>query len=305
LLTFGGREIVQPAVIEVKDVIDAMREMLDGSIGRQFLLRTDLAPDLWRIRADESQLCQVLLNLALNARDAMPGDGQLLIRARKWTGEVANLGPGEYVHIEVIDDGDGMAPEVVRQAIEPFFTTKPKGSGAGLGLATAYGIVKQAGGDLTIESTPGTGTTVHLYFPASDEPVEPVAPHVSPEAPAGRTILVAEDEDALREVAVRMLTSAGYRVLAAANGEEALAVARDNPEGIDAVLTDVVMPRMNGPELAQALRAVRPALPILYMSGYAAPLMTDQGLLEPGVTVLSKPFTKAELLDTLANCITV
>jgi CheY-like chemotaxis protein len=183
--------------------------------------------------------------------------------------------------------------------MEPFFTTKSKGQGSGLGLATAYGIVRQAGGDLVIDSAVGSGTTVHIYLPATDEAFEPRLPGAAPEAAAGQTILLAEDEDSLRTVATRILTHAGFHVLSAANGEEALEVARRHPGVIDAALTDVVMPRMNGPELAAALRVDRPDTPVLYMSGYAAPLMTEQGILEPGVTVVGKPFGRDDLLTAL------
>jgi two-component system, cell cycle sensor histidine kinase and response regulator CckA len=290
LLTFGGREVVQPTVVDVNAVVREVCRMIDGSIGRQVALRPHLDPDLRRVRIDGNQLGQVLLNLAVNARDAMPGGGELVIRTHN---------DGESVHIEVIDNGEGMAPDVVERAVEPFFTTRPRGQGSGLGLATAYGIVRQAGGHLVIDSSVGRGTTVHLYLPATEDRVEPAGPAPAGPGPTGRTILVADDEDGVREVAIRILDRAGYTVLAAANGEEALAVAGGYAGSIDAVLTDVVMPRMNGAELAAALRETRPATPVLYMSGYAAPLMTQQGLLEPGVTVLGKPFTRAQLLDAL------
>jgi PAS domain S-box-containing protein len=296
LLTFGGREVVQPVVVDVNAIVRQVCRMIDGSIGRQVTLRTLLDPGLRRVRIDGKQLGQVLLNLAINARDAMPAGGELAIR----TGNAP--GPdGESVHIEVTDTGEGMAPEVVRRAVEPFFTTRPRGQGTGLGLATAYGIVRQAGGELDIDSTVGRGTTVHIYLPATEEPVSAAGRPPAGPGPTGRTILVVEDEDGVREVAIRILDTAGYTVLAAANGEEALAIAGGFQAPIDAVLTDVVMPRMNGAELADALRATRPETPILYMSGYAAPLMTQQGLLEPGVTVLGKPFTRSQLLDALST----
>jgi two-component system, cell cycle sensor histidine kinase and response regulator CckA len=298
LLAFGGCEIVRPTVVDVADVISDLRDAVAQSLGAGVPIDTDVATDVHRVRADRSQLGQVLLNLVTNAVDAMPSGGRVCVRARNATGsgEVGAIA-GDSVHIEVIDTGIGMAPEVLHHAMEPFFTTKPGGPGAGLGLATAYGIVRQVGGVLRIESTPGHGTTVHLHLPATTDPAETLPGQAAAVGSTGRTVLVAEDEHDLREVAMRILTSAGYRVLAANDGQEALAVSEAYDGPIDVVLSDVVMPNMNGRELAEALRRTRPATPVLFMSGYAAPLMTDQGLLEAGVTVLGKPFTKAQLLD--------
>ena len=304
LLTFGGREVVQPTVLDPNAVVEEARGMVGATAGERVTLVSRLGRDLRHTRADASQLCQVLLNLALNARDAMPHGGRITFETGNVTNSaaaprLAGLPAGDYVHIAVIDDGEGMPSEVVDRAMEPFFTTKSKGQGSGLGLATAYGIVRQAGGDLVIDSAVGSGTTVHIYLPATDEAFEPRLPGAAPEAAAGQTILLAEDEDSLRTVATRILTHAGFHVLSAANGEEALEVARRHPGVIDAALTDVVMPRMNGPELAAALRVDRPDTPVLYMSGYAAPLMTEQGILEPGVTVVGKPFGRDDLLTAL------
>ncbi len=192
-----------------------------------------------------------------------------------------------------------MSAATVQQAVEPFFTTKPPGQGAGLGLATSYGIIKQAGGELIIDSARSRGTTVHIYLPGTDQPIDPAGHVASTPAGAGQTILVAEDEDGLRQVITRMLMGAGYRVLAAPNGREALAAAECHDDVIDILLMDVVMPSMDGRELAAALRRSRPGLPVLYMSGYAAPITAEQGVLEPGVAIVSKPFTKDELLAAL------
>ncbi|MFF0380217.1 hybrid sensor histidine kinase/response regulator [Actinoplanes missouriensis] len=303
LLTFGGREIVQPVVINPNAVVDEVRAMIDSSIGRQITVSVELDPDAGNVVVDSNQLSQVLLNLAVNARDAMPHGGHLALSTRHLrTAEVSRgLPPGEYVHIAVRDDGEGMPPDVVDRAIEPFFTTRPKGHGTGLGLATAYGIMRQASGDLLIESAPGEGTTINLYLPATDEAAPaPVAP-ASVTADAGRTVLVADDEDGVREVAARILTRAGYHVLRAANGQEALDLTRTHAGPIDVVLSDVVMPHMNGPELAAALREDHPGLPVLYMSGYADPLMSEQGIVDGGVTVVGKPFTTEELLSAVAG----
>jgi PAS domain S-box-containing protein len=309
LLTFGGREVIQPTVISLNAIVEEVCGMLDTAVGEQITVSTQLAPHLRNARADASQLCQVLFNLAINARDAMPRGGELMFRTTNETdadagSRAVDVPSGEYVHIAVIDNGDGMPSDVLDQAIEPFFTTKPKGQGTGLGLATAYGIVKQAGGDLIIDSDVGRGTAIHLYLPATDEPVHINRPTATIQASTDQTILLAEDEDGLRHAATRILTNSGYRVLSAANGHEALTIARQHDGPIHGLLTDVVMPHMNGPALAAALVAERPHTPVLYMSGYAAPLMTEQGLLEPGVTVLGKPFTKDELLTTLNTALT-
>ena len=308
LLTFGGREIVQPTVLNPNDIVDEVRSMIEATIGLQVTVHAQLEPRIQSTVADPNQLSQVLLNLAFNARDAMPHGGHLSLETHNIRHNdqslPASLAPGDYVHIAIRDDGEGMTPEVLDRAVEPFFTTKPKGNGTGLGLATAYGIIRQASGDLIIESAPGHGTTIHLYLPATDEPVPAGTPTAAGRAHAGQTILIAEDEDGVREVASRILIKAGYTVLVAANGQEALAAARTHPGPIHAVLSDVVMPHMNGPELSEALRHERPGTPVLYMSGFADPLMTEQGVLQPGTTVIGKPFSTDDLLTAIREALT-
>jgi two-component system, cell cycle sensor histidine kinase and response regulator CckA len=308
LLTFGGRQAVQPAVVDVNVIIGEVRDMIAGTIGQHVTISTRPDPDLCHVRADASQLSQVLLNLAVNARDAMPDGGSLHFEASSTrTGDSmqgAGLPDGEYVHIKVTDTGHGMSAATAAQAMEPFFTTKPQGRGAGLGLATAYGVVRQAGGELIIDSAPGHGTTIHLYLPATGQPADAAEQVTGALASAGQTILVTDDEDGLRQAVTRILTGAGYHVLAAPNGQEALTIAAHHDGVIHALLTDVAMPAMNGRALAEALRRVRPDTPILYMSGYAAAIMTAQGMLDPGVTIVSKPFTKAELLSALNAALT-
>jgi two-component system cell cycle sensor histidine kinase/response regulator CckA len=313
LLTFGGREVVQPIVVDVNDAVREVCGLLEPTVGQHVTIRPELDPEVSHVRADGSQLCQVLINLAINARDAMAHGGLLRLRTGNLrAGTPASAGPGpvpdpvsaslpagDYVDIAVIDDGEGMTEEVIQKAIEPFFTTKARGKGTGLGLATAYGIVKQAGGELVIDSTVGTGTTIHLYLPATGEPVTAAPAPAGDHTAAGETILIAEDEDGLREVAARMLSSAGFQVLTAINGEDALDAVRGHDGPVHAVLTDVVMPRMNGPQWVAVYQREHPATPVLYMSGYAGPLMSEQGLLADGVTVLSKPFTRAGLLDAV------
>jgi PAS domain S-box-containing protein len=306
LLTFGGREIVQPTVVSVNAIVEEVCDMADTAVGEQIIVTAELDPHLRNTRVDGSQLCQVLFNLAINARDAMPRGGHLAFRSSNETNldsnaRIPGLAAANYVHIAVIDDGEGMTPEVLDRAIEPFFTTKSKGHGTGLGLATAYGSIKQAGGDIAIDSSVGNGTAIHIYLPATEDPLQTSQAAVATHVTADQTVLLVEDEDALRHAAHRILTGAGYRVISAANGEEALEVARQYDGTIHGVLTDVVMPRMNGPELAVALRSERPDIPVLYMSGYAAALMSEQGLLEPRVTVVGKPFSKDELLVSLGT----
>jgi two-component system cell cycle sensor histidine kinase/response regulator CckA len=303
LLTFGGRDTVERAVVDVNVLIGEVLDMISGTIGEHVTITSRLDPQLRHVLASSSQICQVLLNLAVNARDAMPDGGSLHFETANTCGQPGGQAadcPGrDWVRISVTDTGHGMPPAVVQQAMEPFFTTKPLGQGTGLGLATSYGIIKQAGGELIIDSPPGRGTTIHLYLPASDQPVDTSGQAASASASAGQTILVAEDEDGLRDLITRMLTGAGYHVLAASNGQEALALAGRHDDVIHALLTDVVMPAMNGGEVARELRQARPGACVLYMSGYAAPIMTEQGLLDPGVAVVNKPFTRDELLNTL------
>ena len=303
LLTFGGRDTVERAVVDVNVLIGEVLAMISGTIGEHAAITSRLDPHLRHVLASSSQISQVLLNLAVNARDAMPDGGSLHFETANTSGEpggqAAGLPARDWVRISVTDTGHGMPPATVLQAMEPFFTTKPLGQGTGLGLATSYGIIKQAGGELVIDSLPGRGTTVHLYLPASYQPVDTGGQAAPAAASAGQTILVAEDEDGLRDLITRMLAGAGYRVLAASNGREALAMAERHDDVIHALLTDVVMPAMSGGEVARELRQTRPDVCVLYVSGYAAPVMTEQGLLDPGVAIVNKPFTRDELLGTL------
>ena len=302
LLTFGSRDVVKPAVVDVNVLVSEVRDTIARTVDQHVTITTRLDPHLRRVRADGRQICQVLLNLAVNARDAMPDGGSLHFEtsnAPAATSGQAALPAGEHVHIAVTDTGHGMSPATAAQAMEPFFTTKPAGQGGGLGLATSYGIIKQAGGELAIDSAPGRGTTIHIHLPAAGQPADAAADVTAAPPSDGQTILVADDEDGLRQVVTRILSGAGYHVLAAPNGQEALGAAERHDGVIHALLTDVVMPAMNGRELAGALQKSRPGTPVLYMSGYAAPIMTGAGMLDPGVTVVSKPFTKAQLLTAL------
>jgi CheY-like chemotaxis protein len=246
---------------------------------------------------------QVIVNLAVNARDAMPKGGRLALSVRDAVvdpaGEGAGLRAGRYAHIEVRDDGVGMDAETLERVFEPFFSTKEKGKGTGLGLATVYGIVKQSGGHITVDSAPGAGTTFHIWLPEVEEQAEEAAEAaiVDAKKKAGsETILLVEDEDAVRNLLQEVLTESGYRVLSAASGAEALRVSRAHAGVLDLLLTDVVMPGMGGREVATMLSAERPGLRVLFASGYTAEAIARQGILEPGTDLIHKPFTPDALL---------
>jgi two-component system, cell cycle sensor histidine kinase and response regulator CckA len=289
LLAFARREVVRPQVLDLNEVISEVEEMLRRSIGDHITLLVRSAPGLPAVTCDRGQIEQLLVNLAVNARDAMPNGGNLVIDTGRH---------GDFVRLRVSDSGKGMAPDVVERAFEPFFTTKGRGDGPGLGLATVYGIVTQANGEVSIASSPGLGTTVTVLLPITgDRPgAADAAEPGLPTAGRGETLLVVEDEDALREVAGRILSGAGYRVLAAECGSAALELAGRHEGTIDLLLSDVVMPGMLGKELAERLTGARPDTRVLYMSGYAQPVLHSQGTLDPGVTLLEKPFTADDLL---------
>jgi PAS domain S-box-containing protein len=308
LLAFGRREVVRPQVLDLNTVIGQVENLLRRSLGEHIQLHTKLAGDLRPVLADPGQLEQVLVNLAINARDAMPDGGTLSIEtANRVLDDDAvhthpGLRPGRHVQLTVADTGVGIAPEVAERVFEPFFTTKPKGQGTGLGLATVYGIIHQADGHAAISSAPAAGTTFTALLPATDQSPAPVehiaAPHLTH---GGETILVVEDEDALGEVSRRILTRNGYHVLTAASGPAALKTAEHTDCHIHLLLTDVIMPHMLGKELAATIRETRPTTRVLYMSGYAQPVLASQGTLDPGVTLVEKPFTETRLLQKIRD----
>jgi PAS domain S-box-containing protein len=304
LLAFGRREVVRPQVISLNDVIVDVQDLLRRTLGEHVELETDLQPELWSVLADPGQIEQVLVNLAVNARDAMPAGGRLTIDTSsmlvdpEYARQRPGIKAGPHVRLRVSDTGTGMPHEVIERAFEPFFTTKPKGEGAGLGLATVYGIITQADGHVHIYSEPGLGTTITALLPATDEqPPEPEQRPAYCKVPGGETVLVVEDEDAMREVTRRILTRNGYQVLTAASGAEAMALAETSQADIDLLISDVIMPRMLGKEVVERLRAIRPDLRVLFMSGYAHPILASQGTLDPGVTLIEKPFSETTLLE--------
>jgi PAS domain S-box-containing protein len=310
LLTFGRREVVRPRVLSLNAVVSNVEHLLQRTLNEQIDLVAALAPDLWPVMADPGQIEQVLVNLAVNARDAMPNGGVLRIDTANvvvdepYAANHPGLRPGRYVRLRLSDNGTGMPKEVIDHAFEPFFTTKPKGEGSGLGLATVYGIITRADGFVQIMSRPGEGATFFMLIPATV--VLPAAPEAADPEPAGsagrssgggETILVIEDEDAMREVTRRVLMRKGYRVLTAPDGVSALDLLRSTDEPIHLLLTDVVMPHMLGKDVADKVAVLRPGIRVLYMSGYARPMLTSQGTLLPGVTLIEKPFAQTELLE--------
>jgi signal transduction histidine kinase len=303
LLVFSRRDLVQPSVLDVNDAITGLLNLLGRTLGEDITLEHVLAPDLPCVLADPGELEQILVNLAVNARDAIAGQGNITVETTEQVIDEdaaqahADLHPGRYVRIAVTDSGSGMTPEIMGQIFEPFFTTKGPGSGTGLGLSTVYGIANRYGGFVTVYSEVGLGTTFKVYLPATDEsaasPSTDAAPE--PDQATGETVLVVEDEDAVRKACRRILERAGFQVVVARDGSQALAELADRP--IDLLLTDVIMPGgMSGRDLAERLQASRPGLPVLFMSGYTADVIATRGILEPGITVVEKPFTTSDLL---------
>ncbi len=310
LLAFARRDVVQPRPLDLNEVIAGVEQLLIRTLGEHVILKTDLAPQLCAVLADPGQIEQVLVNLAVNARDAMPSGGTLVVQTSVTEVDDAHaasrvgLPSGQYVGIKVSDTGIGMPRDVIDRAFEPFFTTKPKDQGTGLGLATVYGIVTQAHGYVQIYSEPGIGTTVTILLPATGHDVRAEQPpEWQPGAGAGETVLIVEDEPAMREVTRRILSRRGYNVIAAASGHEAIEIAADHPGDIDVLLTNVVMPRMLGKEAAERIRALRPGVKVLFMSGYAQGVLDSRGVVEAGVRLIEKPFAEARLLTMLGQII--
>jgi PAS domain S-box-containing protein len=308
LLAFARREVVQPEVVDVNDVVRAVQTLLKRTLGEHVQLQSSLAEDMHPVLIDPGQLEQILVNLAVNARDAMPDGGELRIDTAnveidsEYAASRPELSPGPHVRVRVSDTGSGMSTETALRAFDPFFTTKPPGQGTGLGLATVYGIVQQAGGRVQIYSEEGVGTTFTVLLPASS-PADASAKSQpdSRRAHGEETILLVEDEQALREVTKRILRGAGYRVMEAENGPRALQVAAEHDGPIDLLLSDVIMPEMAGPQMAEQLLEHRPSTRVLLMSGFAQPILDSGGHLQEGMTLIEKPFSGPELLATVAE----
>jgi len=300
LLAFSRKQLLQPTALDLNSVVQSMDKLLRRVIGEDIALAAVLAPDLWVVRADPGQLEQVIMNLAVNARDAMPRGGSLTVETQNALHDQAYAAahtpslPGEYVMLAVSDTGVGMDAEVKGHLFEPFFTTKPRDKGTGLGLATVYGIVKQSDGFIWVYSEPGKGTTFKIYLPRYHGPKTAATRHPSP--PAGgalgtETVLLVEDEAAVRSLARRVLERHGYRVIEAPNADDALARCREHASEIHLLLTDVVMPGLGGRELAIRVAELRPDVKILYMSGYTDDAVVRHGVLEAEMAYLAKPFT--------------
>jgi len=305
LLAFSRRQVLQPTVLDLNAVVTGAEKLLRRLIGEDILLVTRLDPALGAVRADAGQVEQVVMNLAVNARDAMRRGGTLTIEttnvvvgAEGRPGEKASIPPGPYVELRVADTGTGMDAETQRRLFEPFFTTREKGEGTGLGLATVYGIVKQSGGFIWVDSAPGLGTTFTVHLPQVFESVVPgeAAGSTGADVSGTETILVVEDEPAVREVACKALLAYGYTVLEAGDANGALALAADRGARVDLLLTDVVMPGLSGRALAERLLAERPGLRVLFMSGYTDDAIGLHGVLEPGTNFLQKPFAGETLV---------
>ena len=304
LLAFARKQITSPKVLDVNDTISGDLRMLGRLIGEDIHLRFVPGKDVWKVRMDPSQVQQILNNLVVNSRDAMPGGGTITIMCKNTVLDESycrmhnGVEPGDYVLIAVSDTGEGMTPEVMENLFDPFFTTKEVGKGTGLGLAMVYGAMKQNNGYVQVYSEPDKGTTVELYLPRVIERPASKEEAGKRAAPGGKeTVLVAEDESALLDTCRYVLERQGYTVLAASTPKAALDLAAQHPGEIDLLLTDVVMPEMNGKELAKQLRAVRPALKLLFMSGYTSDVMARHGVLDQGMNFIEKPFAFTELAE--------
>ncbi|HXY70565.1 MAG TPA: ATP-binding protein, partial [Gemmatimonadales bacterium] len=303
LLAFSRKQMLQTRVLDLNAEVETLEKMLQRLIGEDVKLVFTPGAELGAVRADPGQVEQVILNLAVNSRDAMPNGGQLTVETANveldaaYAREHANATPGPYVLLAVSDTGVGMDAETQSHIFEPFFTTKEQGKGTGLGLATVYGIVKQSGGYIWVYSEPGRGTTFKIYLPRVAEPVEATVRRPSVQTVAGglETVLIAEDDPAVREVVSAVLSQKGYRLLRAPDGQTALELAQAQPGEIQLLVTDLVMPGMTGRELAEALAAARPGLKVLYMSGYTDDAVVRHGVLEAGMPYLQKPFAPEAL----------
>ena len=302
LLAFGHKQVIQIQPLDLNAVVVNLDHMLRHTLGENIELVTAATDRLRSIEADPGLMEQIIMNLVVNARDAMPSGGKLIVQTANMVADETMVArhpgvtPGDYVALVVKDNGTGMTEEVKRQAFEPFFTTKERGRGLGLGLSTVYGIVKQFGGFVELDSQLARGTEVRMFFPTVSHPARelPEEPEAS-SGPGSETILVVEDESTVRRLTLRILTGLGYHVLEARNGDEALNVFDQFQGVIDLVLTDVIMPRMGGPELVAHLRQKTTGLKILYMSGYTDDIRMDGLHVENAASLILKPFTRESL----------
>jgi PAS domain S-box-containing protein len=303
LLAFGRKQVLRPQVLDLGKIVGGMEGMLRRLLREDIEISVVLAPGLAKVMADPGQLEQVVMNLAVNARDSMPKGGKLTIETvcveldEAYASQHADVKPGPYVMLSVTDTGCGMDESTRARIFEPFFTTKRTGKGTGLGLATVYGIVQQSGGSIWVDSEPDKGTTFEVYFPrelSANETAGRTAP-LTARVAGSETILAVEDEEAVRNLARRILSDVGYTVLAAANGTEAMLLCERHPGAVHLMLTDMVMPQMNGKDLAERLVKLYPTLRVLFMSGYTDDAIGDHGVLDPGTHFIAKPFNAVDL----------
>ena len=300
LLAFSRKQLLAPRILDLNTLVQEMEKLLQRVIGEGIHIVIEVAKSGLRVQADPSQLEQVLLNLGVNGRDAMPSGGTLRIATQEAVlteEEIARRGidvvPGHYALLVVSDTGSGMDAETRARIFEPFFTTKGPGKGTGLGLSTVYGIVKQSGGGITVDSVLGQGCTLSIFLPANSGALDDaVTPPEETDTYGSETILVVEDEEVVRNLICAVLSESGYDVMCAASADEALQITRDHDGEIELLLTDVVMPDMHGPKLAGLLSSLKPEMKILYVSGYSENDISDQGVLDSGLVVLQKPFTR-------------
>ena len=305
LLAFGRKQVIRPRVVNLDRLLTDLENMLRRLIREDIEVRRNLTPEPWSVKADPDQVEQVIMNLVLNARDAMPKGGVLTIgTSNVELGEYdvkgfLDLKPGRYVSLTVADTGTGMTAETKRRLFEPFFTTKPLGEGTGLGLSMVYGIVKQHGGDVSFYSELGLGSTFKIYWPATDQPSESAASPEPPRIPyhGNETILLVEDDEKVRELVRQMLLLQGYNVLETRQTSDAIDLANKHDGPIDLLLTDVVMPQMTGQQLAEQVVALRPGIKVVFMFGYPGGVTSGHGEFDPSAFFLQKPFE----MDTLGK----
>jgi nitrogen-specific signal transduction histidine kinase len=303
LLAFSRKQIAQPRSLNLNGLIRQSLGMLQRVIGEDVRLQIDLAPDAWNIRADRGQMHQVLMNLVVNGREAMPHGGTLSITTANRSGEPS---AGEHVLLEVRDTGAGMDERTRQNIFEPFFTTKGRGKGTGLGMATVFSVVTQSGGQISVDSEPGKGTVLRVYFPRDNTPAAPesVARELPPTAVVAKgRVLVVEDQSEVRLVACTILRNLGLEVLEASDGKEALALADVEKGSIDLLLTDVIMPGINGRDLATRFTLKHPRTKVIYMSGYTDRIMSPDGLLDSSVAFLQKPFKPEDLAKLVSKAL--
>jgi len=304
LLAFSRIQALDPRVLNANRLVSDMSEILQRTLGEETRLETVLAGGLWLVMADSAQIEQAILNICLNSRDAMPSGGRLTLETRnaslddEYAAAHAEVAPGQYVEIAITDTGQGMTPEVVSRAFEPFYTTKPTGRGSGLGLSQVYGFVNQSGGHVKVYSEPGQGTTVRIYLPRHISESCPAPTNVALEAARSgsgdEVILLVEDDEGVRRTAAATLVELGYAVLEAGTPQQALEIL-ESAATVSLLFTDIVMPDMNGRMLADAARVQRPALKVLYTTGYTRNAVIHNGIVDPGIAVLPKPFTVDQL----------